>query len=199
MGGAYHHGNLKRALMDAALEVIDREGVAGLTMARLARAAGVSSGAPYRHFKSTDALLVELASEGWRMLMEANEALEGVATGPLDRYRRSGVAAVRFAATHPSLFRLMSSPQGRRLEDPTLNEQVAATDAQVRQMVSEMVATGELEGEDIQAQTLAGQALAYGLARLVVDGALEGLSPDDAEALAWRVTAVLGTGLAPRS
>lgn len=198
MSRTYHHGNLRRALLDGALEVIAAEGVAGLTMARLARAAGVSSGAPYRHFKSIDAVLVALATDGWNRLAAEDEALSAGIASPLERFRRSGIAAVRFAAAHPTLYRLMCGPLGRRLDDPALNARIAAGDAQVQQMVGAVVDAGELRGDDTEAQVLAAQALIYGLSRMIVDGALDGITPDAAEALAFRVTEVLGAGLIPR-
>lgn len=189
----YHHGNLRQALLDAALAVISAEGAAALTMARLARTAGVSSGAPYRHFKSIDAVLIALVTDGWNRLMV--EEIPDATQSPLEQFRRAGIATVRFAAAHPTLYALMCGPIARRLDDPVLTARIQAGDARTQALVDATIASGELQSADTEAQILAAQALIYGLSRMVVDGALTGLSPDAAEALAWRVTEVLGVGL----
>lgn len=195
---SYHHGNLRRALLDAAIEIIDARGVPALTMAALARAAGVSSGAPYRHFKSIDGVLAALANDGWRLLAAEEAALAARATGPLERFRLAGVATVRFAVQHPVLYRLMCTPDGRQSADPELRARMEAGEAQTRAMVAAAVDAQEMGQGDVEAQTLAAQALVYGLARLLVDGVLPPLGPDEAERLAYAITGVLGVGLRPR-
>ncbi len=192
----YHHGNLRRALLDAALGIIEADGVAAITMSALARAAGVSSGAPYRHFKSVDAVLVALASEGWSALIAEEQALVDPQAPPLEQFRRAGIATVRFAVQRPIHFRLMFGPVGRRLDDPQLAARVAEADARTDALVEAATRSGEMGPGP--AQALAAQAVIYGLARLLVDGHLSSISADDAEALAHAVTGALGEGLIPR-
>lgn len=191
----YHHGNLRRALLDAALAVIEADGVSAISMAALARAAGVSSGAPYRHFKSTDAVLAALASEGWGRLIELERARIDPSAPPLEQFRAAGVATVRFAVEHPTHFRLMFGPIGRRLEDPELTARIAEADTRTRAL-AEAALSGDAA---IETRVLAAQAQIYGLARLLVDGALPAVDADAAEALAHAVTGVLGEGLIPRA
>lgn len=195
---SYHHGNLRQALLDAALVIIDEKGVAALTMAALARAAGVSSGAPYRHFKSIDAVLVALATDGWAKYVAEEAALAERATSPLERFRYAGIASVRFAVQHPTVYRLMCGPVGQRLDDPALQARIAAGHAQTRAMVDAAVAADEMGHGDVEVEMLAAQALIYGLAHLIVDGVLPPMSADQAEKLAHAVTGVLGVGLRPR-
>jgi len=94
----YHHGNLRPALLRAAGKMLEKEGPAGISLREAARRAGVSHAAPYRHFEDRDALLAELAAEGFEMLGDAMRGQVG---------RNMGEAYVRFALEHPQRFRLM--------------------------------------------------------------------------------------------
>ena len=94
----YHHGNLRPALLRAAGRMLEKEGVTSLSLRDAARRAGVSHNAPYRHFADREALLAELAAEGFEMLGEAMRDQTG---------KEMGEAYVRFALDHPQRFRLM--------------------------------------------------------------------------------------------
>src|SRR5919206_2322086 len=94
----YHHGNLRPALLRTAAKTLEKEGLGALSLRELARRAGVSHNAPYRHFPDRDSLLAALAAEGFEMLGDALEK----------RPRREmGEAYVEFALAHPQRFRLM--------------------------------------------------------------------------------------------
>ena len=95
---AYHHGDLRSALLLAAADVVEKHGLKALTLRYVARRAGVSHNAPYRHFKDRNALLAALAEKGFRDLGSALEGKPGV---------RMGEAYVRFGLAHPARFRLM--------------------------------------------------------------------------------------------
>src|SRR4051812_30399531 len=104
---SYHHGNLRRALLDAALELIsERDGV-DFTMRELARHAKVTHNAPYRHFDGKDALLAALAVEGFSTLRERLAGKAANAADPRTRVRDLGESYVMFAVEHPHHFRLM--------------------------------------------------------------------------------------------
>ncbi|MCA9716002.1 MAG: TetR/AcrR family transcriptional regulator [Myxococcales bacterium] len=197
---SYHHGDLKRALMDAALRLVESAGPQGFSMADLAREAGVSSGAPYRHFKDKHALLEALALEGLERLLadgERERARQGDA-GPLAQFRALGVASVVFAVEHPGYFRVMNSPEILdRSGSPELAAVREGADAATRSMVDGAAAAGEL-ATDPRVSILTAQALMYGLARMLVDGLLTPVSTDEARQLAIAVTEVLGHGLVPR-
>lgn len=94
----YHHRDLRPALLRTAARLLEKEGAAGLSLRELARRAGVSHNAPYRHFPDREALLAALAAEGFGRLGEALAQASG---------RAMGEAYVRFALEHPQLFRLM--------------------------------------------------------------------------------------------
>jgi AcrR family transcriptional regulator len=106
--GRYHHGDLRRALLDAALEVLSAEGAAALTLREVARRAGVTHAAPYRHFTDKQALLATVAEEGFRML--AAEMTRGAAPHASDPRRALeaiGAAYVRFATSQRAHFQVM--------------------------------------------------------------------------------------------
>jgi len=106
--GSYHHGDLRNALMDAAVEHIDRAGLEKLSLRALAREAGVSATAPYRHFPSKRCLLAALATRGFRQLEAATGAATAERTLGADaRLTRMGVAYVGWAVAHPVTYQLM--------------------------------------------------------------------------------------------
>ena len=104
----YHHGDLRAALMTAALSLIDEHGVQGLALSDAAHLAGVSVAAPYRHFKDKEALLAEIAAEGFTMFRDA--LARAAQSHPDDKVKRlveMGVAYVEFALQHRSHFKVM--------------------------------------------------------------------------------------------
>jgi AcrR family transcriptional regulator len=113
--GAYHHGDLRRVLLDAAVRVVEKEGVGALSLHALARKAGVSSGAPYHHFESREQLLAAIAVEGFERLAVAlkEAAAEAEALAPAGpelaeaHLRGLGYGYVRFALAHRGYFRIM--------------------------------------------------------------------------------------------
>ena len=108
----YHHGDLRNALLEAARALLEEGPLADLSLRAVARRAGVSHAAPYRHFPNHEALLVELASEGFAELraeLVAAAAQKGGAES--DRIAKIGGAYMRFVARRPALARLMFGPQ----------------------------------------------------------------------------------------
>ncbi len=117
--GRYHHGELRRALLDGALAVIEREGVSALSLRELARRLGVSHAAPAHHFPDKTALLVEIAREGFERFgaalaaVAAERAPDGEA-----RLAAVGRAYVAFALAHPATFRVMFGREIAELRPP---------------------------------------------------------------------------------
>jgi AcrR family transcriptional regulator len=107
--GAYHHGDLRRALMDAALAEVERVGPDLVNLSGLAKSLGVSQPAPYRHFADREALLAAVAARGFESYDAALD--EAVASG--SRFAaptRIAAAHVSFGLAHPGLYRLMFAP-----------------------------------------------------------------------------------------
>jgi AcrR family transcriptional regulator len=181
--GAYHHGNLRRALLDAALELIEKQGAAALSLRAAARRAGVSAAAPYRHFPSRKALLAAVAEEGFRLLGE--EISRGVAAHGGSAARRlgeCGVAYVLFAAAHPSLYNVMLGPElADRSAHPSL--QVAERDAQrlLLDAVLDYQQAGFMSSRDPGELALSAWASVHGLASLITGGHVQVASSDLAQ------------------
>lgn len=97
----YHHGNLRQALVDAALELIVEKGPQGFTMAEAARRAGVSPAAPYRHFKGQDDIIAEAARQGYLVFAEHLEAAGDRAPHPMAAFEATGRAYLAFAREYP--------------------------------------------------------------------------------------------------
>lgn len=98
----YHHGNLKQALIDATLKLVEERGPNGFTMAEAAKLAGVSSAAPYRHFRSKEDLLEEVALQGFEIFADLMEfAYNGGKPSPLSAFEATGRAYLAFAQKYP--------------------------------------------------------------------------------------------------
>src|ERR1700675_2544127 len=107
----YHHGDLKRVLIDAALGLAEEGGAAAVSVREAARRAGVSPGAPFRHFPSRTALLTAVAEEAQRRFRAeiASALAEAPGRDPLARFRSLGVAYLRWAMRNPAHFEVISS------------------------------------------------------------------------------------------
>jgi AcrR family transcriptional regulator len=104
----YHHGNLKEALVNAALELIRQKGPAGFTFAEAARWAGVSPAAPYRHFRDRDELLGDVARRGFEQFADVLKlAWNDGAPDPMTAFDRVGKAYLGFARTEPAYYSAM--------------------------------------------------------------------------------------------
>ncbi|WEK04166.1 MAG: TetR/AcrR family transcriptional regulator [Candidatus Devosia phytovorans] len=170
----YHHGNLRHALLEAALVIIEAEGEAGLGLRDLARAVGVSPAAPYRHFDSRAALLEALAVTGFQRF---TRALEEVAThNPPDLLSAMGRTYVRFALDNAALFRLMFSAQLRRNNRPGLRMAADAAFATLRQ-----VSGGDTTDGRIAA--LSAWSRVHGLATLLLEGQIAMREGEDVDSL----------------
>ena len=199
----YHHGNLRRALLDAGLDLLAERGVDGFTLREVARRAGVSHAAPYHHFPDKGALVRAIVAESFDLLGGSlADASAGAGHEPFDRIGAMGRAYVGFALEHPQRYRLMFRSELSRSEDPR-----AATDADAAgarafaTLISafEEAAARRSLPDDVEAGTAAITAWSavHGLASLVLEGSL-GIRPDQPERaaqLADRVVALVLGGL----
>lgn len=157
---SYHHGNLQASVLKAAGKVLEKQGVEGLRMRELARRAKVSHNAPYRHFPDREAVLAELAAEGFTMLGEAQR--NAAATGGL---RAMGEAYVCFALEHPQRFRLMFGGQVPIARHERLRE--VAT--RVFEGLSGALSARIPEAQGARDASIAAWALVHGLAQLLLE------------------------------
>ncbi len=179
---SYHHGHLRAALLEAAVDLIGARGLHGLSLRECARRAGVSHAAPYRHFADRDALLHAIAEQGFAWLTEAGrKAMEGI-DAPRERLDRYGAAYVRFAYEHPVHHRVMFASE--------LPDKDDATDSGAFDLLLEAAAGLRGPGEDPTLTALASWSLVHGLAMLILDrripaGKVE--TAEDVEALAYEL------------
>lgn len=168
MARTYHHGNLRRELLDAALGEIRTEGAAGLSLRELARRAGVSHAAPAHHFGDKTGLLTAIAVEGFELLADALRA--GLDQG---HFIDAGLAYVRFAVEHPAHFEVMWRPDLYRADDPDL----VAAEAQTSALLYGP-AGAEFPDADTTLVATAGWAFVHGFANLWINGNLKHLGDD---------------------
>ncbi len=200
---SYHHGDLPNALVAAALELVRIEGIEALTLRAVARRAGVSEAAPYRHFADKDALLAAVAEQGFVSLKQEMDAAaaRSADADPLTRLRRLGAAYVRFAVEHAAHFRVMSGPVvARRKQYPSLDQAANASFASLLQALAEAQAAGVVAGGDIEELGLAAWAFVHGLAALAIEGHLDDRIARDENVgrLMARIAQYLFLGLGPR-
>ena len=138
----YHHGNLREALVEAALSLISEKGAGGFTFAEAARAAGVSPAAPYRHFRDRDALVAEVARTGFELFAKGlTEAWAGGRPAPTDAFNRLGRAYLAFAREKPAHFAAMFEAGLTFAEHPELREAGDRAFAVLREACEAVIAT----------------------------------------------------------
>jgi AcrR family transcriptional regulator len=192
----YHHGDLPRALLDAALHIVKTQGTEALTLRAAARLAGVSQAAPYRHFANKEAILAAVAEDGFRSLMAAMRHAAAAGDSPLERLRAVGLGYVTFAKSHPSHFRVMF---GREMADrsasPSLRQVATDTFNMLVDAMSDCQRAGLVRSEEPAADlALTAWSGVHGLSALLVDGVLDKPVAEVAE----MVTRDLFLGLGPR-
>ncbi|MGE7386378.1 TetR/AcrR family transcriptional regulator [Streptomyces sp. NPDC004126] len=168
----YHHGDLRHAVLTAALDVIAAEGPGALSLRDLARRAGVSHAAPAHHFKDRTGLLTAIAAEGFGLLAESLAGTDADAP----ELRERGVRYVRFAMTHPAHFQVMFQPELLREDDPDLTAARQRAGEQLRMGVAQLPDAGR--GDDARLAGVAAWSLAHGFATLLLSRNLSG-SVDD--------------------
>ncbi|BBZ11346.1 TetR/AcrR family transcriptional regulator [Mycobacterium branderi] len=166
---SYHHGDLPAALVRAAIDLLEESGAAELSLREVARRAGVSPSAPYRHFAGRDELLSAVAAVGYR---ELGEALVKAHPAPssADDFADIAVAYVQFALTRPGLFQVMFGEPC----DPNAPDRAAAVEA-IHEYLKSIVGQA-FPAADADAMSTASWALVHGLAFLHLDGKLDASS-----------------------
>jgi len=198
----YHHGNLRPALIAGASALLEREGPLGVTLRGAARQAGVSQAAPYRHFASKSALLAAVAEAGFESLTHAmSRAARRHRNTPAGALEAMAKAIVRFAAEHPSRYRLMCGPAVRGRDHPSLREAASAAWQLLTAVIRDCQRVGRIRSGDPEQQGFVFWALIHGLAVLVVDEQLPPavLRAHRIEDLAGYATGVVLAGLAPQA
>jgi AcrR family transcriptional regulator len=193
--GAYHHGQLRDAMIEGALAIVASHGVTGLSLRDVARRIGVSQQAPYRHFADKRALLEAIAADGFRALVAALRAPGNAGDDPTARLIELGCSYVKFARDHAAHYRVMfTEPDSERGTPPPAEH----TDSAFH-VLAETIALGQRKGVFVAAPprelALASFAFVHGLAMLVIDGKLGALPAASIERLiAHHVLGAVGRG-----
>jgi AcrR family transcriptional regulator len=167
----YHHGDLRRALLDQALRTIQDDGVEALTLRTIGVRLGVSRTALYRHFTDKRALLSAVATEGFRLLTE--RLLDAWGAGGVRGFNAMGVAYIRFAMANPSHYRVMFGgfvDDGPR-DDDLMRESTAAFQALVDAIVA-LQQEGAVRKDDALQLAQFIWAVVHGMSMLIIDGQL---------------------------
>jgi AcrR family transcriptional regulator len=168
----YHHGDLRRALLQAAVRTIHSHGVAGLTLRGVGSTLGVSRTALYRHFTDKAALLAAVAAEGFRTLRkETARAWEDGGRG-LSGFEKMGVAYVRFAITHPSHYRVMFGADISNVGDAELADEGTGAFQVLVDALTELKQQDLARRDDTQQMALFVWSTVHGVAMLAIDGRL---------------------------
>lgn len=172
---AYHHGDLKSAMVAAAVKLISKHGPRGFSLSQAAKMAGVSVGAPYRHFADKEALFRAVAAEGFAELCERiKEASDAKCEAPRERLLAIGMAYVRFAMDRPSHFQVMFDSAIHRRQDEALDVPAG----QAFQLLAEAAhaAKPRRSARSEETLTAATWALMHGLAMFGIDGTFASMS-----------------------
>lgn len=170
----YHHGDLRQALLKAALVILKAKDVQGLSLREVARQAGVSHAAPYRHFADKAALLAAVAEEGFVEFEQyLSAAVDKAQADPIKSLKATGEAYVRYALEHPTHFRVMFAHFPTHLVP---NDPLVITAEGTFQILVDIISSGQAAGVikagDPKLLATGRWALVHGLSMLLLDGML---------------------------
>ena len=178
-GKTYHHGDLRSVLLDVADRLLDEDEAGTFSLREVARRAGVSAPAAYRHFRDKEALLAALAAKGFDDFALALEEAIGGAANPL---AAMGQTYVRFAVARPGRFRLM---YGRAISDRSKYPELESARLASVDAMRTAIAASPQAVADPGVASLKLWCMVHGLSQLILDGMLAG---HDVDALAGAVT-----------
>jgi AcrR family transcriptional regulator len=165
----YHHGGLRDALIAAAQEILEADGLAALSLRAVARHAGVSPAAPYHHFPDKQALLDAVAERGFDALTAAMTIRMDKVSGAAGRLDASGIGYVSFAVENPALCALMFSAVG---QNPSAGTALDGARQRAYAVLQNAAAACSPGGKASAAECLRLWALVHGIAKLVLEGCI---------------------------
>ena len=188
----YHHGDLREALIAAAYQIVNESGPENFLVADACRLAGVSTAAPYRHFKDREEILAEVTARGFdEMTSDTMQAVEAHGEGTLDAIVAMGHAYVNFAVKRQGVFRLMFGQEGAVAEQEHVVEIGTNCFGYVIDQVAKYCTSNGLE-RDANEIAVRLWTLVHGASSLLIDGKYEKVAPDtDVEALIASATPAL--------
>ncbi len=166
--GSYHHGDLKTSLKEAALRLVREKGPRGFSLNEASRLAGVSVGAPYRHFPDKDALLAEIASNGNELLTVEITAAAKLVSGVKEKMIACGMAYLEFCRAHPDYFAVIFHAGLDKSKYPAVEQSARNAFGTIFELALAFERTPELAMQ----RAVSCWALVHGLASLRMDGGL---------------------------
>jgi AcrR family transcriptional regulator len=195
----YHHGDLHRALIDAALDMVSEEGAWNFSLREVARRAGVSHAAAYNHFSDKASLLAEVATRGFEALrITTDAAAKRSRRSPSRQLVAVGRAYVEFGMKHPALYRLMFGPERVNKErHPTLAQAGHAAFSVLTETLRRGSDAHQLRRGSVHDEAIAAWSMVHGLTMLFIDDWLPAMGARSSEAAryAQQVTEALIEGL----
>ena len=168
----YHHGNLRKALLEAAVRLIAEVGPTAFTLREVARRARVSHNAPYRHFRDRDDLMAAVAAQGFRELTRAMIEAAAGKSDALDRLKHAGLGYVTFALRRPEHFTVMFDAPVSKRKHPDSARAGEETFATLQGFVKSCQDAGQLTSGDLLEISLLAWTMVHGIAKLAVTGRL---------------------------
>jgi AcrR family transcriptional regulator len=186
---SYHHGDLKQALVEAGAQLIEIDGISGISLRAVAKHAGVSHSAPYRHFKDKNALLSGIADVGFQQLAQSlRQSIEKNPDNPREQLLESGVAYIRLALRYRQMHNLMFGGVIKK----QANDDTAATSDTAFLGLVQIIENGQLSGVykqgDVKVLALTAWSLVHGYAMLASTGLLDHIAESEEASLALAKT-----------
>ena len=164
----YHHGNLRETLLEAAIKLIAEVGPAGFPLREVARRAGVSHNAPYRHFRDKDELIAAVAAQGFRELTAAMRDAGKEQDTAIGRLQHCGLAYVSFALRRPEHFTVMFDVPASKTDYPDCAEAGEESFGTLVRFIEGAQQEGQLPPDDTLRRALEAWALVHGIAKLAI-------------------------------
>lgn len=169
---AYHHGDLRKALIEACVHLIEDKGLEAVSVREVAKLVGVSPAAPFRHFATRTALLTAVAEEAQDRLGAsiANALRAAASETPLMQFRAIGVGFLQWSFTNPTHFQVISSRSVIDYEGAQLRNRNDLIRVKMNELMQDAASQGLLRPGDVTRYQIAARAMVYGLARMYIDG-----------------------------
>ncbi|MGB5209056.1 MAG: TetR/AcrR family transcriptional regulator [Gammaproteobacteria bacterium] len=199
---SYHHGDLRCTLVEAAEHLLEKQGLASLSLREVAKLAGVSHSAPYRHFRGKAGLLEAVAEAGFRRLADlVNDARESNPEDPVAQLRAAGVAYVAWATQNPERTHLMFGGMMKSADTPQgLHDCAEHAYSGIYRIIDDGRRTAVFGGEDTDSVVISAWSAVHGLTMLVLgSGKLNPEGPDEVRRLATTICETILTGIRSRT
>jgi AcrR family transcriptional regulator len=188
----YHHGGLKQAILNAGLEMVAESGLESLSLREIARRIGVTTAAPYYHFKDRQSLLIELAIQGYGELFESVRKARETVSDAMDEVKVTAAAYLRFGRDHRALYAIMFSGEFRT--HPRLQEMVAIANQSLELVRQSISATSNLGPVKSAEAAFCAWSLVHGILTLDRNGVL-GEDAAEQERLAMQGVSAIVKGM----